>query len=218
MSAEEGDALSKSTKSLLQDLNLLEPDAKDPSHWWNTDPDYQLIKAGATSLTKWWVGLAGALGLGSASAISAAWKAASGDVQVALVAGGSAVIAAALIAIAILVYGDVRARAQTTSAHYAARSMVAATILQSASGQAATQQSPKVAAIGDEIRRALQTMVSVVGIHGSSFDTTPIPVLGIKRESPGNWRVKTGTDNWESLRDVESLTVDWAPKKPETGA
>lgn len=86
-----------------------------------------IIESGATSLTKWWTGAAGALG--GATAIAAAvtrfWNGQQGGTRIALIATTGAVIAAVAIALAIIIASDVSGRAAGAVAVYEARRSVA---------------------------------------------------------------------------------------------
>lgn len=81
-----------------------------------------IIEAGATAASKGWATAIAALGGGTAvwGAVTNFWKSSSG-IQGNLVIGAAVVIAACALGVALIMYGDVRARGQGAAAQYAAR-------------------------------------------------------------------------------------------------
>lgn len=92
-----------------------------------------IIEAGATAASKGWATLIAALGGGTAvwGAVTNFWKSSSGS-QGNLVIGAAIVIAACALGVALIMYGDVRARGQGAAAQYSARAAIATAFLQGA--------------------------------------------------------------------------------------
>jgi hypothetical protein len=92
-----------------------------------------IIEAGATAASKGWATLIAALGGGTAvwGAATNFWKSSSGS-QGNLVIGAAIVIAACALGVALIMYGDVRARGQGAAAQYSARAAIATAFLQGA--------------------------------------------------------------------------------------
>jgi len=81
-----------------------------------------IIEAGATAASKGWAALLAALGGGTVvwGAVTNFWKGETG-IQGNLVIGAAVIIAACALAVALIMYGDVRARGQGAAAQYSAR-------------------------------------------------------------------------------------------------
>lgn len=105
-----------------------------------------IIEAGATAASKGWATLIAALGGGTVvwGAVNNFWKSSSG-IHGNLVIGAAVVIAACTLGVALIMYGDVRARGQGAAAQYSARAAIATAFLQGATtavkAQAAAAQS-----------------------------------------------------------------------------
>jgi hypothetical protein len=110
--------------NLLIKVGLLGQDNKDQADGLNE------LKEGALSLSKWLGGLAAAAGVaGILTSITGAITAAHEPTRVALVAGGALVGAAGIIAVALVVRGDVAARSSSAMAQYEARSQISSAFL-----------------------------------------------------------------------------------------
>lgn len=126
---------------LLQGLALLGTDTdrnEAANLGWNgrTPDSMQVIKSGATGVSRWWsktIAAAGGL-VGAATTITGFIRTfatqTSEAVTVALIAGGAFVLGATAIAIALFVSGDLGARGRATAARHAARGVVTAAFLQ----------------------------------------------------------------------------------------
>jgi hypothetical protein len=92
-----------------------------------------IIEAGATAASKGWATLIAALGGGTVvwGAVNNFWNSSSG-IHGSLVIGAAVVIAACTLGIALIMYGDVRARGQGAAAQYSARAAIATAFLQGA--------------------------------------------------------------------------------------
>ncbi len=134
------DDLSEPMRGLLQDLNLLEDesDLQEPparSFGWRnaTPPSLQVLTAGATSLSKATASFVA--GVGGLSAILATVVGFATDpandstLMLVLVGSTALVLSAVTIAVAVIVWADVTARATATSAEYRARAQTAAALL-----------------------------------------------------------------------------------------
>lgn len=133
---------------MLEQLGLLgsKADAQKAASakWSDATPDsMQSIKAGVLGATRWFSkavvpvgGTAGVAGL-----VAGFFKGAGGNtpIAVALVAGGSFVLAAVIIGLAILLYGDARARSIAAAARHTGRATVASAFLVSTAGLATGQ-------------------------------------------------------------------------------
>jgi len=144
---------------LLQGLALLsskeDRDVASSIGWnENTPPSVQSIKAGTMGLTRWWVKAVASFGgvSGLAALVTGFIKnlrSEAGDpVAVALIGGGALIIAAAFIAIALFVFGDLRARGQAAAARYTARGEVTAAFLAATAEMKATS-TQQTAAVPD---------------------------------------------------------------------
>ena len=98
-----------------------------------TPVSVSIIESGATAASKGWATLIAALGGGTAvwGAVTNFWKSESG-IQGNLVIGAAVVIAACALGVALIMYGDVRARGQGAAAQYTARAAIATAFLQGA--------------------------------------------------------------------------------------
>ncbi len=151
----EGDDLAPALRSLLEDLRLLETktDEKEGVGPLKTPQSLQVLTAGATTLTKLYTGLATLVGGGGAlvAGIYAFWKSLDPPVagqpdqsfkQAALMIAVAVLGSAVVIAVSLMVRGDVCARAEAHAAAYAARASVAASFLRTV--EAALPKSPSV--------------------------------------------------------------------------
>ncbi|GAA0943710.1 hypothetical protein [Virgisporangium aurantiacum] len=125
---------------LLQGLALLGEEserATAAAGGWNdkTPPSMQVIKSGATAVTRWWSKWIAAVGglAGAIPVVTGFFTTFIGDVgeavTVALIAGGAVVFSATAIALALFVSGDLRARGHASAARQAARGVVTAAFL-----------------------------------------------------------------------------------------
>lgn len=98
-----------------------------------TPVSVSIIEAGATAASKGWAALIAALGGGTAvwGAVTNFWKSES-SIQGNLVIAAAVVIAACALGVALIMYGDVRARGQGAAAQYAARAAIAKAFLHGA--------------------------------------------------------------------------------------
>lgn len=117
-----------------------------------------IIEAGATAASKWWATTLA--GLGGAAALWAKlsdfWKDA-GAAQGVMVIGASIVIAACVLGVAAIMYGDVRARGEGAAAQYHARAEVAVAFL---AGAAAMNRASTTATKPDPCYTALAVAVN----------------------------------------------------------
>jgi len=106
------------------------PDAWGPFD--KTPASFAIIEAGATALTRAWTTIAAALGGAAAigAAIAAFWTGQHLEVQITILAGLAAVLAAMMIALAIMVRADLSARATGAAAQYQARAAMTGAFLQ----------------------------------------------------------------------------------------
>lgn len=188
----EADDLSAPITRLLRDLRLLETAADERERALLTTPQsLQVITAGATALTKVWAGLVGALGGGGA--IFAAVKglgAGSGDTplqRAVFVASAALLVAVAALSVAIIIRGDVAARATASAAEYRARADVAVSLI--AGVQHARPQPPVPPAASAPPREAAPacpwagTGVSLTTAPGAGVDPSGVTVV-----VPACWR------------------------------
>lgn len=98
-----------------------------------TPVSVSIIEAGATAASKGWAALIAALGGATAvwGAATDFWKSESG-IQGTLVIAAAVVIAACTLGVALIMYGDVRARGQGAAAQYSARASIATAFLRGA--------------------------------------------------------------------------------------
>lgn len=122
-------------KNALLDLKVLESD--DSVTLFATPASVQVIAAGGMAMSKWWAGLvaAGFGGSALAQGLKALdWLPGADEVvgiQQNVLTGSAALVAsAAVVAIALIVKGDVSARARATSAQYKARAAIATALIQ----------------------------------------------------------------------------------------
>ena len=168
---------------LLVDLGIKgtttgETSAEDPlTAVKGTPVSVSIIEAGATAASKGWAALIAALGGATAvwGAVTNFWKSESA-IQGSLVIAAAVVIAACALGVALIMYGDVRARGQGAAAQYSARAAIATAFLHGATiavkipGAVSDPQPNKTAPDGSaDIRTEVQaTQKQVSGIS----DTT----------------------------------------------
>lgn len=205
----EGADLSEPLKQLLSDLNLLEPSTQPTDGVGVTGTPYslQVIRAGALALNKAWATIAGLAGVsGLITAIGGAWQADHAGSRVALIAGGSFITAAAFVAVALIVRGDVGARAATTVAQYHARAAVAISFLAAAkgAGEAATP--------GATGGSAAEDLLAALALHPSSVEAQAggqfFGVRGIRRLAGKERQVKNPDGDWIGFSEIEGFRVE----------
>lgn len=191
---------------LLVDLGLLESSTdleKGVSLTGGTPASLQVIKAGALSVTKAWTALTASAGFAGASAtLIAAWKAASDNLQIALIGGASLILAATAIAIALIVRGDVGARAATTVELYRSRAQISnsflAAVLAATTTSTTTEgQSPA------EPHDTLADVLASFRIEVPGQDSSP-GLYGVRRRRGHNDpQIRRGDGDWVDVsRDV----------------
>jgi hypothetical protein len=145
-----------SLAELLMGLQLLAKDearaqAASETRWdAPTAGSVQVIKSGVLAITKWWTkacaGVGGITGLLAviAGAITSVTTSIGEPITIALIGGGSLILAATAIAIALFVRADLDARGRATAARHIARAEVTAAFLQATSAlpDASTSTSP----------------------------------------------------------------------------
>ncbi len=96
-----------------------------------TPVSVSIIESGLTAGSKWWATSLAALGGGTAvwARVSDFWMGKAVGVQTAMMFSVAIVIAACILGIAAIMYGDVRARGQGAAAQYHARAEVAVAFL-----------------------------------------------------------------------------------------
>lgn len=181
-------------QQLLVDLGLLESSAdmkKGVSLQDGTPPSLQVIKAGALSVTKAWTALTASAGLaGSSATLIAAWNVASDNLQIALIGGASLILAATAIAIALIVHGDVGARAATTIQLYRSRAQISDSFL--AAVLAATSKTAGPAA-GDG--DTLADLLMNVRIDAPDQDSSP-GLYGVRMRPGRNPQIRRSDGDW----------------------
>lgn len=119
-----------------------------------------IIEAGATAASKWWA--VGMTAVGGSAAlwatISDFWSREVVDIRVAMLFSVALVIAACVLGVAAIMYGDVRARGQGAAAQYHARAEVAAAFL--AGAVAMKKEAATQAKTGPECCTALAVAVN----------------------------------------------------------
>jgi hypothetical protein len=146
-------------KQLLQDLGIKgttddEATADKPkAALAGTPVSVSIIEAGATAASKGWAALIAALGGATAvwGAASDLWKSESA-IQGDLVIAAAVVLAACALGVALIMYGDVRARGQGAAAQYSARAAIATAFLRGAAAvkPPAPPSGPSTAAPADQ--------------------------------------------------------------------
>jgi hypothetical protein len=129
-----GDDLSAPVRQLLHDLRLLEkPGDEGRTNLLKTPQSLQVMTAGTTALSKAWAGLLGFFGGGGALLTALDGLGASGKdtplQRAVFVASAAVMLAAVAVSIALIVRGDVAARAAASAAEYRARAEVATALL-----------------------------------------------------------------------------------------
>ncbi|NHC43681.1 hypothetical protein [Motilibacter aurantiacus] len=192
--------LSVPIQGLLKNLELLERREQGPGETKSptvtlvggTPASLQVITSGATSLAKWM-----ALALGTVGGGSGAWAAVKGfwlnedeTLRLAYTGAAALILSAVAVSIAIIVRGDVTARASAMAAEYAARSQVAAAMLTTPNyGRVAPALAPAYfAAVPDGANPPNQTWK---------------PVEAFSRNN-GTWTVKID-GRWEDVNRVIDL-------------
>ncbi len=99
-----------------------------------TPDSVAIIEAGATAASKGWATFLALFGGGAVvwAKLDGFWSSKSNGVQAALVGGLALVVAAVVVAIGLVMYGDVRARGQAAAAQYQARAIIAKAFLDTA--------------------------------------------------------------------------------------
>lgn len=197
-------------QQLLRDLGLLESSddaAKGAKLIDGTPPSLQVIKAGTLSVTKAWVTLTASAGFaGALTTLIAAWKAAPDNLQITLVAGASVIIAATAIAIAMIVRGDVGARAATSTELYRSRAQVSNSFLAAAlaaAGETSTQGGR--AAAGSD---TLANVLAAIQIDVPNQDPSP-GIYGLRRRAGDNsWQIRRGDGDWVSFSPPMMFEVE----------
>lgn len=122
-------------RNLLYGLRLLEnPEDEGKGVGFKETPQsLQVLTSGATSVTKLYAALATAVGGGSAlfTGITAIWGSFKDLQQAVLMASAAVLGSAVVIAVAVMVRGDVSSRARAHAAEYEARAAVATAMIDS---------------------------------------------------------------------------------------
>jgi hypothetical protein len=214
-------------QNLLIGLQLLGTDeqrVQAASKGWNdeTPGSIQVIRSGAMGITRWWARLtrwvAGAGGvtavLGTAAGTITNVRDTLGEpLIVALVAGGAAVTAAALLSAALLIKGDLEARGVATAARHSGRAEVAAAFL---TGTAALPGQAKGEALAAELAAAM------AGGQPVSVQCRGIPdsqrLTALSRFADGGFQVNFGGDLWKPIDDVIGYRIDAPAAVPNPSA
>jgi hypothetical protein len=198
---EAGDDFASPLAAVLQGIGLLGQDNKDSKEGLNE------LQEGALSFSKWLGGLAGAGGLaGVVTAIVGAFSSAHEPTRVALVSGGSLIAVAAVIALALVVQGDARARAASTVAQYEARSQISSAFLTLTS----SLLNPSAAATKNGSSSLLFGFApppTRLRVKAKDHDKE-MSVTGVRRTSDGEVQVKLDDGDWVPESDVETFHVD----------
>ena len=126
-----GDDLLPPTRSLLEDLNVLEKKDEKVNPV-RTPESLQVITAGSTALSKTIATLVAALGGGTViwAAVKGFWIAQGENQRIAYIGATALIVSAVVIALAIIVRSDVQGRAIASAAEYEARAKIANAFLQ----------------------------------------------------------------------------------------
>lgn len=195
-----GDDFVAPLAALLMGVGLLGENNKDSKEGLNE------LKEGALGVSKWLGAFAGGAGiLGVGTAIVSAFTAAQEPTRVALIVGGSLIGAAAAIALALVVQGDVRARAASAVAQYEARSTTSAAFLSLSSSvlrvpaeQAANGSSSLLYAFARPPRKLRVKAKD----HANGMRVT-----GVRRTPGGELQVRLEDGDWVPESDVETFEV-----------
>ncbi len=202
----DGKDLAKPVSALLRKLALLETkeDAeKGVGPVAGTPYSLQVITAGATSGAK--VAGVAASSASFTGALASAWAAARQSqlpLQIALVAAGGLILAAGVIAVAIIVQSDVRARGSATDAVYRARAAVTTEFLRQAATKATPQAVPSPALA---LLNALSAFPGKVKVK--SADGGEQRVTGIANRNEG-LQIRLADGDWIRIADVTSFDTE----------
>ncbi|GAA2614797.1 hypothetical protein [Paractinoplanes durhamensis] len=181
---------------------------------WNdgTPGSIQVIKSGATEITRRWAKLTRRIaGAGGVTAILGTAAGTITDIRttlgepliVALVAGGALVTAAALLSAALLIAGDLEARGIATAARNSGRAEVTAAFL---TGTAALPGQVKAKAMAAELTAAMATgrpvTVQCRGLPDSQ------PLTSLSRLPDGGLQVDLGGNLSKPIDDVIGYRID----------
>ena len=185
-------------QQLLRDLGLLESSedaAKGAKLIDGTPPSLQVIKAGTLSVTKAWATLTASAGFaGALTTLLAAWKAAPDNLQITLVGGASVIIAATAIAIALIVRGDVGARAATSTELYRSRAQVSNSFL--AAALAAAGETSTQGALAATSSDTLAKVLAAFQIDVPNQDPSP-GLYGVRKRVIGDsWQIRRSDGDW----------------------
>jgi hypothetical protein len=203
--ARDDKSLSTPLQQLLRDLGLLETtaDAEKGVSLRGTPDSLQVIRAGALSVSKGWTAFtATAGGAGAVSTLIAAWKSSPGDQRLVLIGGASVILAATAIAIAMIVRGDLGARAATSAELYRARARISSAFIQAAVAATGRGSAQPSALAGDTLQQLLAAVnVAVPNENASSG------LYGVRkraghhgleiRRSDGDWVRVTAVPDFE---------------------
>lgn len=220
-------------QALLVQLNLMpsEPNKQteaDKGAFAKTDPEFQILKAGATALSTWIT-----KAITAAGGLSAVWAAveaylskADPPLQVALVASAALIVSVAALSLALLIGADVKARATATAAQYQARGQVAAALEAAAAspqgtgtdtgGAASAGQATNLTIPSNDLSISLLA-VSCSGrkVQARLKDNDQLGyVTGVRYQS-GNLRLRLSEeadaaapdDSWHGLSDIDEFTA-----------
>jgi hypothetical protein len=123
----EGSDLGDPLVSLLEQISLIEDPSKEVTAF-KTPDSVQVIRAGATAMSKGWATFIAAGGVGATivAALQVEWNTAGDTVRVAFMIGMAILLAAISLSIAIIVRADVTSRGRASAARIEARSRFAA--------------------------------------------------------------------------------------------
>ena len=214
----DGDDLAAPLQQLLRDLGLLETedDIKKGVSLRGTPDSLQLIRAGATSVAKWWTGIAGLAGFGTAvAALLSAWNAQSSTSKVVLIGGASAILAATVISIAWIIQSDLRSRAQTSVELYRSRARLSTTFLATATALAAGETRPAAATGG-----AATADLTIASLLAAFTVTVPKQLdspglYGIRHERGSTtWEIRRSDGDW--VNAIQGTEFRFEPPLPKT--
>jgi hypothetical protein len=218
---------SSALKTLLWAIDLLpgKDDESAPAKgpFKATEPEFQVLKAGATALTKWITRVVTAAG-----GLSVAWAAVQAyltksdpALQIALVASAAFVIGAAAVSLALVIGADVAARAIATAGQYQARGKVAAVYEAAATGpgtvEKATQQSTPATVLLNDLSASLLAVAAsgakvkaTLKADGQEGYITGVRFMGGNLEvhvsqQPGT---PTNDDDWVQFSEIDGFSTE----------
>ncbi len=176
-----------------------------------TPVSVSIIEAGATAASKGWATLIAALGGGTVvwGAVTNFWKSESA-IQGTLVIGAAVVIAACTLGVALIMYGDVRARGLGAAAQYSARASIAAEFLRTAPAAAKMAGAPDILQLETKLHDGLtgiQTVVKAAQEQVSGVNDTAKQMLQATGTASDNMQNAIVTLALAQARDIDVPVV-----------